>query len=312
MASIPNPCGVTLVNATMKNAERTARMSQHNQESVAESGATVQVISLASGSSGNALLVQHEGSTLLVDCGLSPRKLAALIRQAGVNPADLTAVLITHEHSDHINGLNVISRAWEIPLYMTAGTYHANPLVAGTPAFAGRPVITQTPGNTETIGQFAVTSFPVSHDAAEVCGYLIEAGDRSVAVFTDLGVAEPHLLEPLGRAELVVLEANHDEGMLQRGPYPWHLKRRVASDRGHLSNLACANLLCAVLPESGREVWLAHLSRTNNSAQLAAATVRQSLHAYGLRDNAHAVKVLPAEGATLRWQPSARQLSFGF
>jgi len=271
----------------------------------------VQVTSLASGSSGNALVVQHDGHALLVDCGLAPRKLAALLREAGVPPSDLSAVLITHEHSDHVVGVAVIPKALEIPFYMTPGTRRANPIVNGVAAFGRRDVVEQPPGSTRSIGPFEVTSFPVSHDGAEVCGYLIEAGGRAVAVFTDLGVAEHHLHEPLARAELLVIEANHDEGLLWNGPYPWHLKRRVASERGHLSNVACGALLGAVLPESGREIWLAHLSRTNNRPEMAVGEVRDTLRLHGFKDRAHSIQILPPQGTTLRWQPAARQLALG-
>lgn len=271
----------------------------------------MQVTSLASGSSGNALVVEHEGRSLLVDCGVAPRKLATLLREAGTPPTNLSGVLITHEHSDHIVGVNAIPRGSEIPFYMSPGTQTANPFVAGSAIFAHRPVIAQAVGSTRSVGPFEVTSFPVSHDGAEVCGYLIEAGGRAVAVFTDLGVAETHLHEPLSRAELIVIEANHDEDLLWKGPYPWHLKKRVASSRGHLSNVACADLLRTILPADGREVWLAHLSRTNNREQIANSTVRDALHACGMRDDAHTIRVLPAQGTTVRWQPRARQLALG-
>ncbi|HEX5503241.1 MAG TPA: MBL fold metallo-hydrolase [Thermomicrobiales bacterium] len=270
----------------------------------------MRVSSLASGSSGNALAIEHEGQTLLVDCGCQPRRLAQLLGDAGVDLTTLAAVLLTHEHSDHVAGLAAIPPALGAPLVMTPGTRLAEPLVGGLPAFAGRPVVEQPTGSTRTVGRFEVTSFPVSHDGAEVCGYLVAAGGHRVAIFTDLGVAEPHLREPLAAADLVVLEANHDEQLLWRGPYPWPLKKRVAGDRGHLSNDACAALLCDVLPATGREVWLAHLSRTNNRHQLARAAVQNALDARGLY--VHAVRVLPQYGATLRWEPQTVQLALNF
>ncbi len=274
----------------------------------------MRVISLASGSSGNALAIEHEGQALLIDCGAPPRRLAGLLREADVPPARLAAVLFTHEHSDHVAGVAAIPCALEVPFVMSPGTRLAEPIVGGRPAFAGRPVVEQPPGSTRGFGPFAVTSFPVSHDGAEVCGYLIEAAGRSVAVFTDLGCVEPHLHEPLARADLIVIEANHDEGLLWRGPYPWHLKRRVAGARGHLSNDACAALLCAVLPDGGREVevWLAHLSRTNNRPQIAAATVKNSLFAHGCAPDTHTIRILSPVGTDLRWTPRTRQLALGF
>lgn len=268
--------------------------------------------SLASGSSGNALVVEHDGFAILVDCGIAPRKLATLLREAGVAPTELGGVLITHEHSDHVVGVNVVPRTHEIPFMMTPGTHRANPFAGGYSAFARRQVIEQPLGSTRTLGPFEVTSFPVSHDGAEVCGYLIEAGGFFTAVFTDLGVAEPHLHEPLSRADLLVIESNHDEQMLWKGPYPWHLKRRVASDRGHLSNTSCGRLLCQVLPERGREVWLAHLSKTNNIAQIADSAVRAELHAHGYRQQDHTIRVLPPQGTIHRWEPQARQLALQF
>lgn len=268
----------------------------------------MRVTSLASGSSGNALVVEHAGQALLIDCGGPPRRLAQALRQAGVPLARLAAVLLTHEHSDHVAGIDAIPRALEVPFVMSPGTHAAGPILDGIPAFAGRPVVEQAVGSTRGVGPFAVTSFPVSHDGAEVCGYLIEAEGHGVAVFTDLGLAESHLHEPLTRADLLVIEANHDEELLWRGPYPWPLKRRVASARGHLSNAACGSLLCEVLPDRGREVWLAHLSRTNNREQIAASTVANTLHAHGHHPTAHTIRVLPPYKVSVRWEPAPRQL----
>ena len=235
--------------------------------------------SLASGSSGNALAIEHDGHALLVDAGCQPYRLKQLLAEARVESFALAAVLISHEHNDHIAGLGAVPR--HVPLVMTPGTRAASPRLNGDSVFAGRSIVEQPCGSTHDVGPFRVTSFPVSHDAAEVCGYLIEAGGRRVAVFTDLGVAEPHLHEPLAMADLVVIEANHDEQLLFNGPYPWYLKRRFASALGHLSNAACADLLCDVLPSERREVWLAHLSRTNNRPQIARSAVVNELFARG-------------------------------
>lgn len=270
----------------------------------------MRVTSLASGSSGNALAIEHEGRTILVDCGCTPRRLSQLLREAAVHLDSLAAVLVTHEHTDHVVGVNAIPRALDLPLMMSPGTRAAQPHFNGEPVFRGRPIIEQPVGSTRDVGPFQVTSFPVSHDGAEVCGYLIAAGGRRVAVFTDLGVAEPHLHEPLAQADLIVIESNHDEQLLWRGPYPMRLKHRVASDRGHLSNAACAHLLCEVLPRQGREIWLAHLSRTNNRAQIARTAVANTLHVQGYGN--HTVQVLPQYGTSVRWEPHPLQLALAF
>lgn len=272
----------------------------------------MRVISLASGSSGNALLVEHAGSSLLVDCGCPIRRLRASFLEVDIHLTSLAGVLITHEHSDHVCGIGAIPQALEVPFFMSPGTLRAQPVVNGAPVFTGRPIVEQPVGTTREVGPFTVTSFPVSHDGTEVCGYLIEAEGRGVAVFTDLGMAEPHLHEPLARAELIVIEANHDEKMLWRGPYSWPQKRRVGGERGHLSNEACAALLCDVLPDGGREIWLAHLSRINNRPQIASAEVTNRLFVEGFGSGTHAVRVLPQWGTALRWQPAARQLALGF
>lgn len=267
---------------------------------------TMRVTSLASGSSGNALAIEHDGASLLVDAGCSPRRLARLLGEAGLNVPHLAAVLITHEHADHVAGLAAIPPADGTVLVMSHGTYVAAPNINGRSIFSGRSVVEQVPGSTLDVGPFRVTSFPVSHDGAEVVGYAIEAGGHCVAVFTDVGIAEPHLVEPLRRANLVVLEANHDEDLLWNGPYPWSLKRRVASERGHLSNAACAALTLDTLVDDTREVWLAHLSRTNNRHQLALRAVAARLERAGAV--ASGVRVLPQFGATVRWESTARQL----
>ena len=265
----------------------------------------MRVTSLASGSSGNALAIEHDGQSLLVDAGCQPTRLKGLLAEARVQLFSLAGVLISHEHSDHVAGLAAIPR--HVPLVMTAGTRAARPRVSDEFVFDGRHVVEQPRGSTRDVGPFQVTSVPVSHDGAEVCGYLVEAGGWRVAVFTDLGVAEPHLREPLAAADLVIIEANHDEQLLFNGPYPWYLKRRVAGDLGHLSNAACAALLCAVLPRERREVWLAHLSRTNNRPQIARSAVTNGLFVNGCAR--HTIQVLPQYGATLRWQPQPLQLA---
>lgn len=232
---------------------------------------TMRVRSLASGSSGNALLVEAAGAVIVVDCGLGARGIRAAIATAGRSVADLDLVLVTHEHGDHISGLSAIL-AHRVPVFCTAGTARA----AQVPTTLW---LEAQPATTCSFGAFEIAALPVSHDAAQPAGFRIAAGGRSIVVLTDLGAADDALIAPLADAELVVLEANHDLHMLRSGPYPAHLKRRVLSSSGHLSNAECAELLAVAFRRhvQPRTVWLAHLSQTNNRPALALATVSQRL-----------------------------------
>jgi phosphoribosyl 1,2-cyclic phosphodiesterase len=253
------------------------------------------VRSLGSGSSGNALLVESEDCLIAVDCGIGARELVSGLRAAGRTLAELDAVLLTHEHTDHIRALPPVI-AGKVPVLATAGTARAArlPMAAWEPVRAGAPV---------SIKWLEVTPLAVSHDAAEPCGYFVRCGACAIAVFTDLGSPHESLHPYLAASDLVVLEANHDEHLLRRGPYPAHLKRRVLSDVGHLSNVDCGSLLAAALPLDGRTrtVWLAHLSTTNNRPELARTTVRHALAAHGV--DAEVVS-LPRYRQDVVWTPA--------
>ncbi len=253
------------------------------------------VRSLGSGSSGNALLVEEGASALLVDCGIGARALAAGLGAAGHRLADLTAVLITHEHADHVRALPQVERA-RLQLVATRGTAAAAGLAPSLheEARAGQPL---------RFGAFAITPLPVSHDAAEPCAFQIEGATGALLVATDLGCPAPAWRDRLAAVDLIVLEANHDEAMLRSGPYPARLKRRVLSERGHLSNADCAAFLADALSDVDHRsptVWLAHLSRTNNRPALAQATVARGLAERGL---AVPLLPLPRHGADTIWRP---------
>ena len=254
--------------------------------------ARARVISLASGSSGNALVIDAGETRLLVDAGISARRLDRGLAEFGVSPASLDAVLITHEHTDHVSGLHVFGRRHRIPCYLTAGTARATPGLAGLPHhIIGR-------ADTFGVGRATVTAFPVQHDSTDPVGYVVEVADVTIAVFTDLGSPEPHLHEPLERADLIVLEANHDLDRLWGGGYPWHLKRRIAGQNGHLCNDDCGDLLAAAIDDTrARAVWLAHLSPENNDAATAAASVAARVDGRAL-----ALTVLPRFTAGPIWE----------
>lgn len=264
------------------------------------------VRSLGSGSSGNALLVDTGDCLLVVDCGIGPRALAQGLRAAGRRFEDLDAVLLTHEHTDHVRSLpTVVAR--QVPVLATPGTARATRL----PIAGWQPVRSHV---TLKLGMTEVTPLPVSHDAVEPCGYYVRTQSQAVTILTDLGVAHESLHDYLAASDLIVVEANHDEQMLRLGPYPAHLKRRVLSPTGHLSNAACGSLLVAALPAESRTrtIWLAHLSATNNRPELARTTVQGALAEHGRLAE---VLPLPRHGQDVVWQsgPTApAQLGFEF
>lgn len=267
------------------------------------------VRSLGSGSSGNAIVVDTGESVIAVDCGVGTRELVAGLRASGRQLRDLTAVLLTHEHTDHIRALPRVV-ASHVPVIATQGTARATrlPMASWTPIMPTRPVM---------VGRTEVTAIAVSHDAAEPCGYHLRHQGHAITVLTDLGAAHASLLPYLAEAHLIVLEANHDVEMLRLGPYPAHLKRRVLSAKGHLSNAASGDLLATALASgaTGRTIWLAHLSTTNNRPELARSTVVASLDARGL---SAPVIALPRYDNTVVWQtnghpaaPASAQLGLG-
>jgi phosphoribosyl 1,2-cyclic phosphodiesterase len=266
------------------------------------------VTSLGSGSSGNALLVRTTDAVVLVDCGVGVRRITRALGANNTVTPRIDAVLISHEHIDHVRELPRFV-ATDTPVLSTKGT-----------AFAAR-IPTRSweemrPSLPTSIAGVEVVAIPVSHDASEPCGFLIRSASGSITVLTDLGCASPVAAEAIAESHLIVLEANHDEALLRRGPYPVHLQRRILSDSGHLSNDACAALLASALRGSTRlpTVWLAHLSETNNRPHLATQAVRRRLAQAGLRLD---VQALPRREISATWSPnSARsgvaQLTLGF
>ena len=232
----------------------------------------MKVRSLASGSSGNALLVESGETHLLVDAGLPPRILFARLRAVGIKRGQLTAILLTHEHTDHAQGAAVLAREWDAPIISAPETLRQilPTEEEGGPRCANGQ---RLDGASLRVGSLDVSSFPVSHDAIAPCGYLISSQGWRVCVAIDTGMAQGALLDALRAAQLLVLEANHDHERLLRGPYPWHLKKRILSPTGHLSNDQAADALEAIVDDTPRWVWLAHLSRTNNTPDLARANI---------------------------------------
>lgn len=232
--------------------------------------------SLLSGSAGNCLVVQVGGTAVLVDAGGSRARLADGLRDLDVAPGGLAAILITHEHGDHVAAAGAIARAYEAPIVGNAATLAAARLSGQLTRVLGT-------GHSLTLGEVEVTSFAVPHDGAEPVGYVLRAEGWTVAVATDLGHAPAEVISHLQAADLIVLEANHDVEMLEHGPYPAFLKARIRGPVGHLSNEQTAETMLELVSGRSQWLWLAHLSAKNNRPRLARQAVEARLLGAGVR-----------------------------
>ncbi|MCQ2437974.1 MAG: MBL fold metallo-hydrolase [Clostridia bacterium] len=231
---------------------------------------------LFSGSSGNATLVKNDQGAILIDAGVTAKRLAEALPAVGCSIDDVRAILVTHEHFDHIKGLPVLSRRYKIPIYATEGT-----LDALTGDFAS-PMIRVAAGEAFSLCGMEITPFRTPHDAAESCGYVVEYGIAKFALATDIGSLKSDWFDRVVGADAVLLESNYDDGMLTAGSYPWPLKQRIRGTRGHLPN-EIAGVAAARLVESGtKTVVLGHLSKENNHPEVAKMTVRAVLMENGI------------------------------
>jgi phosphoribosyl 1,2-cyclic phosphodiesterase len=258
----------------------------------------ISIQSLGSGSSGNAFLITTATDVVLLDAGVGIRTVNAALKARQMTLADISTICVTHEHSDHVRTLPKVLHA-DVTLYATHGTaIHSRlPRDRHIRAIADDPI---------RVGDLTIWPLPVAHDATEPCGFMIELPDGSRAtMLTDLGSWHDSLRDFVRASDLVILEANHDEQMLRHGPYPAYLKRRVASDVGHLSNRHCGIALGQALHGASHqpEIWLAHLSQHNNRPGLAEDTVRDALRE---RDLDLAVRALPRTEPSHIWTPRAR------
>lgn len=236
---------------------------------------TLSFCSFSSGSSGNCYLVKSNETALLVDAGISGKKVFEGLEKTGTPRDMLSALLITHEHSDHTKSIGVLAKKEKgLCVYANENTWKS--LTA--PVCEEQQRLFRT-GDKLTIGDIEVQTFGVSHDAADPVGYSFYAGGRQISIVTDTGYVREETMEEIMDADLLVLEANHDVDMLRIGKYPWFLKQRVLSDEGHLSNETAGNTLVKILSEKEKErcVLLAHLSRENNFPELAYQTVKNIL-----------------------------------
>ncbi len=238
----------------------------------------MQVFTLASGSTGNCALVRDGSAAVLIDAGISAKRITQALSALGITPSQLSGILITHEHSDHIGGLATLTKNYEIPIFAPRTVAnHLRWSVAGVDAYISE----LKPGQESTVGGFAVLPFHTPHDTPESVGYRV-TGSGVLGYCTDFGHVTDEILEGLSGAKTVVIEANHDLELLKNGPYPIYLKRRILSDNGHLSNDDCGGLAAELIRRGTKKLVLAHLSRENNRPELAHRCVSESLRVLGI------------------------------
>lgn len=252
-----------------------------------------QFCSFSSGSSGNCYFLKSKDTVLIVDAGISAKRIILGLGERGHTPSDVSAVLITHEHTDHVKGLRVLLKR-----------------LGKTSAFANKKTWSRIDssefqeccetfltGEAFFIGDIQVKSFATVHDAAEPVGYSFTSQGRKLSIVTDTGVLKPELLEEISDSDTIVIEANHEEELLNLGNYPYFLKKRILSDHGHLSNQAAADGICQIMDKSKKQpnILFAHLSRENNCPERIFETIREtfSLNGYSLKESS--MEVLRSE-----------------
>ncbi|MCI9503184.1 MAG: MBL fold metallo-hydrolase [Hungatella sp.] len=248
----------------------------------------MRLVSIASGSSGNCIYVGTDSTHILVDAGISNKRIEQGLNEIGVKASELDGVVITHEHSDHVKGLGVLARKHGVPMYGTKETLEEIGEMKSLGDYSKDLFCPICPDVGFTIGDMEIKPFSIDHDAANPVAYRIQSGQKSVAVATDMGHYDAYIIDHLQGLDAILLESNHDVRMLETGPYPYYLKRRILSDHGHLSNDNAGRLLNYILHDHMKHIFLGHLSKENNYEALAYETVKleidQGDHGYKSRD----------------------------
>lgn len=227
--------------------------------------------SLGSGSKGNATLIEADQTCLMLDCGFTVKETEVRLERLGKTGYDLDAILVTHEHSDHLKGVGALARKYKKPVYLTAGTYHQGRL-------GNLPEIEWVNCHQSfEIKDIGVQPVAVPHDAREPCQYVFTNQERKLGVLTDLGSLTPHVEAHYSGLDALVLEFNHDLQMLEDGPYPYQLKQRILGDYGHLSNAQAAQFLMRIKCDKLQHLVLSHVSQQNNSKELVCSAVTELL-----------------------------------
>ncbi|MCG3420784.1 MBL fold metallo-hydrolase [Oceanobacillus jordanicus] len=240
---------------------------------------------LASGSTGNAFYIESDKERLLVDAGLSGKQMDHLFSEINIDPSTLTGILVTHEHSDHIKGLGIIARKYNLPIFANEKTWNAMERSIGKIGLDQKFYFNME--QVKTFQDLDIESFGVSHDAAEPMFYTFHHEGKKVALVTDLGYVSERIKKTVEDADAYIFEANHDVGMLRMGRYPWNVKRRILGDSGHVSNEDCGLALTDIISNRTKRIYLAHLSLDNNMKDLARMSVDSVLQERGITLDLH-------------------------
>jgi len=235
----------------------------------------IKFCSLFSGSSGNCLFISDGKTKILIDSGLSGKRIIEALVAIGENPSKISAILVTHEHSDHIRGAGILSRKFDIPIYANENTWSAMEKELGPVNIKNKMCFC----NCEEfeIGNIFIKAFPIPHDAVDPVGFNFFLDDKKITTATDIGHMTNKLLSYLMGSDLLFIESNHDVEMLKVGPYPWPLKKRILGERGHLSNEMAGKVVAYLAKNGTRKFLLGHLSKENNFPELAYQTVCNAL-----------------------------------
>lgn len=238
---------------------------------------------LASGSTGNSIYIGSKDYNLLIDAGISGRRIEEGLKKIGVNPYDINGIFVTHEHDDHVRGIGVYARKYRIPIFLNYNTYHKLPSCVGE--IDESLINICDTGLIKEFGELQVESFGVSHDAIEPVGYIIREKNLKLSILTDLGYVSQKIKDKIKGSHVFLFEANHNVDMLRMSSYPWTIKQRILSDVGHLSNEATGEALVEVITSETRSVYLCHLSKENNMRELARLTIKNILESNNIFEN---------------------------
>lgn len=237
----------------------------------------MKICSISSGSSGNCIYVGSDDTHILIDVGLSKKRIEEGLRSIGVEPHLIQGIFITHEHSDHIKGLGVMSRKYRVPIYATKDTIHVMKKIKSLGKIEQELFKAIAPNEDLQLGDLTIHPFETSHDAIHPVCYSVCHNGKKISVATDLGNYNEYIMDKLKGSHVLFIEANHDLNMLDVGPYPYHLKQRIKSDLGHLSNDATSQLICDLYHDEMKYIILGHLSNENNYPEVAYETIRSQL-----------------------------------